>query len=246
MNTRSLHKSFLILIIASMTAALGLTGCNYQRHVQNSTFDYGSKNKGDPKMLGSRMYGTMSGLPGQHDNAWIEYSSLLSNDVSNINGVAGALVFLTDKNAYVGITTDWTATGTLKSGGPGTREQNNSGSTEGVYNVDNGSPYWNNQRIATPYNSNFTVNDHNQISGELKQTIAVCIRKLAPSVQEVHISANKEFNNHLIQYAQEAWAGHSLTPWVPSFNQLVKHQFVGGNDVPAPIDVQQGRAALRK
>ncbi|WP_240546501.1 hypothetical protein [Paenibacillus artemisiicola] len=235
---------FMTLLAAAALCLAVIGGCNYQRYVQNSTYDYGSQNKGDPKMLGSRMYGSMSSMPGQHDNAWFEYSSLLSNDVSNINGVAGALVMLTDKNAYVGITTDWTATHTHRAGGK--REQDNTGSTEGVYNNDTGSPYWNNQRIATPYNSYFTVNDHNQLSGELKQTIAIHIRKLAPEVQEVHISANKEFNNHLVQYAQEAWAGRSLKPWLASFNQLVKHQFAGGNDVPAPLDVQQGRAAPKK
>ncbi|SFT27862.1 hypothetical protein [Paenibacillus sp. BC26] len=237
MKKRAAYRLFLILIAASaMVTVMALSGCNYERHVQNSTFDYGSKKKGDPKMLGSRMYGTMSGLPGQHDNDWFEYSSLISNDVSNINGVAGAIVMLTDKNAYVAITTDWTATGTRKTGGP--KEQNNGGTTEGVYNVDNGSPYWNNQRVATPYNSALTINDHNEISGELKQTIAIHVRKLAPAVQEVHISANKEFNNHMVQYAQEAWAGHSLTPWLSSFNKLVKHQFVGGDEVPPPIESQ--------
>ncbi|QHT59570.1 hypothetical protein GXP70_06125 [Paenibacillus lycopersici] len=237
---------YLILLTALTLSATVINGCNYQRYVQNSTYDYGSNNKGDPKMLGSRMYGSVSGLPGQHDNAWFEYSPMISNNVSNINGVAGAIVMLTDKNAYVAITTDWTAVGTLKSGGRGTRQQDNSGSTQGVYNNDTGSPYWNNQRVAAPYNSNFTVNDHNQISGELKQTIAVHVRKLAPAVQEVHISANMDFNNHMIQYAQEAWAGHSLKPWVSSFNKLVQHQFAGGNEVPQPLEVQQGRAVFRK
>lgn len=237
---------FLTLLTALTLSIVAMTGCNYERHVQNSTFDYGSKSKGDPKMLGSRMYGTMGTMPGQHDNRWFEYSSLLSNDVSSINGVANALVMLTDKNAYVAITTDWTAVGTRKSGGKGTREQNNSGSTQGVYNAKTGSPYWDNKQVATPYNSYLTVNDHNQLSGEFKQTIAVHVRKLAPAVQEVHISANKEFNNQLLQYAQEAWAGHSLTPWLPSFNNLVKHQFAGGNDIPAPIIEQQRRQAVNK
>ena len=85
------------------------------------------KKKGDPKMLGSKMYGTTSSIPGQHDNHWLEYSSLLSTDVSNINGVAAAIVILTDKNAYAAISTDWTATGTRKTGGHGTREQDNLG-----------------------------------------------------------------------------------------------------------------------
>jgi hypothetical protein len=238
---RAACRNLLVFLSAVTLTAMTLTSCNYERKVQNSTFDYGTKKKGDPKMLGSKMYGTTSNIPGQHDNHWLEYSSLLSTDVSNINGVAAAIVILTDKNAYAAISTDWTATGTRKTGGHGTREQDNSGSTEGVYNVDNGSPYWNNQRIVSPYNSQLSINDHNEISSELKQTIAVHIRRLAPTVQEVHISANKEFSNHIIQYAQEAWAGRSLTPWLSSFNKLVKHQFVGGDDVPEPINMQRNR-----
>ncbi|MFB9325666.1 hypothetical protein ACFFSY_06985 [Paenibacillus aurantiacus] len=234
-----LRRTLVPLIVLAVAFGPGVSGCGYKRYVQNSTYDYGTKQRNDPKMLGSRMYGTASVNPHQHDNNWVEYSSILSADVSNINGVAGAFVFLTDKNAYVGMTLDWTAAGTKKTGGAGSREQDNTGSNEGVYNVDNGSPYWNNQRVAGPYNSYFTVNDHNQISSELKQTIAVHIRRIAPTVQEVHISANQEFVNHLVQYAQEAWAGRPLAPWHDSFNQLVKHQFEGGNEVPAPINVQK-------
>ncbi|MBB3114535.1 hypothetical protein FHS18_006656 [Paenibacillus phyllosphaerae] len=243
MTRRNWRRSLVPLLVLALMIGPTLTGCSYKRYVQDSTYDYGTKQKGDPKMLGSRMYGAMSSNPYQHDNNWVEYSSLLSTDISNINGVAGALVFLSDKNAYVGMTLDWTATGTRKSGGPGTMEQDNTGSNEGVFNVDNGSPFWNNQRIAGPYNSYFTVNDHNEISSELKQTIAIHVRRIAPTVQEVHISANQEFVNHLVQYAQEAWAGRSLTPWYDSFNKLVKHQFEGGNDVPAPINVQKLKAA---
>ncbi|WP_274653037.1 hypothetical protein [Paenibacillus humicola] len=234
-----------LAVCLAVAAAVGTSGCNYKRWSQNSTFDYGSQQKRDPKTMGARMYGTMSGIPGQHDNAWFEYSSQLSTDVYDLPGVASALVFLTDKNAYVGITLDHTAVGTKRTGGPGTREQDNTGTTEGVYNNDTGSPYWNNQRIATPYNSNLTVNDHNQLSGELKQTIATTIRRLAPVVQEVHISANMEFLNHLVQYQQEARLGHSLTPWLDSFNTLVKHQFAGGDFVPEPLDVQKRKAIRR-
>jgi len=234
-------RRLLVSFTAIAVVLTVLSGCNYRRHTENSTYDYGTRQKNDPKMIGSRMYGTMSGIAGQHDNHWLEYSNILSTEVSNINGVAAALVFLTDKNAYVGMTLDWTATHTRKSGGRGTREQNNTGSNSGVYNYDTGSPYWNNQRIVGPYNSQLSVNDHNEISGELKQTIAVHIRRLAPTVQEVHISANQEFVNHLVQYAQEAWSGHSLSPWTESFNTLVKHQFIGGNEVPEPLDVQMRR-----
>ena len=123
MKRRAACRNLLVFLSAVTLTAMTLTSCNYERKVQNSTFDYGTKKKGDPKMLGSKMYGTTSNIPGQHDNHWLEYSSLLSTDVSNINGVAAAIVILTDKNAYAAISTDWTAAGTRKTGGmePGNR-----------------------------------------------------------------------------------------------------------------------------
>lgn len=236
--TRSILLCFAVLI-----GIVGISGCsNYERRLQNSTYDYGSREKNDPKMRGGRAFGTVTGKPGQHDNSWFEYSNLLSTEVSNINGVAACFVMLTDKNAYVALSLDGTALGTKNSGGRDSREQDNTGTTRGVYNINNGSPYWNNEQVVGPYNSSFTVNDHNQLSEELKQTVAVQIRKLAPHVQEVHISANQEFINEILQYAKEAWAGHSLTPWVQSFNVLVKHQFAGGDELPVPIKTLKQRA----
>ncbi len=142
---------------------------------------------------------------------------------------------LTDKNAYVGIALDWTAVGTKKTGGRDAREQNNTGTNEGTYNYDNGSPYYNNQKLITPYNSYFSVNDTNQLSGKLKQTIAVKVRKLVPRVQEVHISANKEFVNEMVDYAKESWAGHPLTPLTGEFNTFVKYQFADGKLMPQSV-----------
>lgn len=218
---------------------LGSIGCNYKQFVQSSDADYGSKHGTDPKMLGSKMYGSATGNPHQHDNHFFEYSSMLSRQVTALNGVASATVMLTDKNAYVGIMLDWTSVGTRKTGGADTKEQDNGGMEEGVYNNTTGSPYWDNRKLVTPYNSYFSVNDHNQLSSELKQTIAVRIRKLAPMVQEVHISANMDFVNEMTEFAKEAWLGHSLTPWVDDFNTLVKYQFDGGVEMPVPLQIRQ-------
>jgi len=186
-------------------------------------------------MLGGPKYGSTTADPRQHDNRWVEYSSLLSREVSRINGVAGAIVMLTDKNAYVGIMLDWTGVGTVKNGGDSRTDQDMGGSGDGVYNNDTGSPYWDGRQVATPYNSYFTVNDHHDLSEELKQTIAGVVRGLAPRVEEVHISANMEFVNELNEYAKEAWAGRPLTPWIDAFNTLVKHQFAGGKTPPVPL-----------
>jgi hypothetical protein len=155
--------------------------------------------------------------------------------VAALPGINTALVFLTDKNAYVAILTDWTATGTKARGGAKTHEQDNSGTTEGVYNVSNGSPKWDNRQVATPYNSYFTHKDYSDLSTELRQVIGDTVRLSLPRVQEVHISANREFVNQSLEFAKVAWTKKSLTPLTKDFNALVQYIFGQGNAVPLPL-----------
>lgn len=219
--------------LLSMILVIALGACGYEQSVQHSDSDYGSRKPGDPKMQGMKAYGSKNVNEWQHDNSFFEYSSMLSNKIGSLNGVANAIVMLTDKNAYIAILLDWTAAGTKAKGG--TDEQDNTGSNGGVFNIDSGTPYSNPYALVTPYNSYFTVMDHNDLSHELKQTIAKRIREESPMIQEVHISANMEFNNYFVRFAQEAWAGRSLTPFVDSFNQVIQYEFAGSPDRPAPI-----------
>lgn len=207
-------KSIASIIICSalIASTASLAGCNYKELAQKSDTDYGSRKEGDPKTVGIQAYGTRSNDPNRHNNAFFEYSSLLSRKVTDLNGVGSAIVMLTDKNAYAAILLDSSAVGTLSSGDR--MNQNNSSSK---------------------YNSLFSVNDFNNISHELKQSIATKIREFAPNVHEVHISANMEFNTRFIELAKEAWGGRPLAPWIDQFNIIVQHQFVGGNVMPSPI-----------
>jgi hypothetical protein len=215
---------------------LGLmTACNYKSYFQKSSSDYSSRTAGDPKMMRVRSYGSLTADPKQHDNRYFEYSSAISNEVASLPGINTALVFLTDKNAYVAILTDWTATGTKARGGAKTYEQDNTGTTEGVYNVSNGSPHWDNRQVATPYNSYFTHKDYVDLSTELRQVIGDRVRKSFPRAQEVHISANREFVNQSLEFAKAAWLKKSLDPLTADFNALVRYTFGLGNKVPLPI-----------
>jgi len=216
-----------------------MTACNYKSYFQKSTNDYASRSANDPKMTRVRSYGSLSGNPKQHDNRYFEYSSALSNKVASLPGVNTALVFLTDKNAYVGILTDWSATGTEARGGPRSHEQDNSGTTEGVYNVSTGSSKWDNRQVATPYNSYFTHKDFGDLSTELRQVIGDTIRKDFPRAQEVHISANREFVNQSLEYAKVAWLKKPLAPLTADFNTLVQYTFANGNKVPIPLYLKQ-------
>lgn len=231
-------KAALLLFLALF--AVFPAGCSYTQEFQRSDSDYGSRKSGDPKNTGVQSYGKASSNPNQHHNVFFEYSSALSRKVTALNGIAAANVMVTDKNAYAAIMLDWTAVGTKGSGG--VREQNNTGTNEGVYNIDTGTPYGNGRVAASPYNSYFTVNDHHQLSHELKQTIADSIRADLPMVQEVHISANMEFVNYFNEFAKEAWGGRALAPWTDSFNTVVQYYFDGGSVMPKPI-TQPGRVS---
>lgn len=218
-----------ILMVASMTA------CNYKSHYQKSNYDYASRSSGDPKMLHVRSYGDETGDPRQHDNRYFEYSSAISNKVASLPGINTSMVFLTDKNAYVAIMTDWSATGTRARGGMKGREQDNTGTTEGVYNVQNGSSKWDNRQVATPYNSYFTHKDGEDLSTELRQVIGNTVRDMHQRVQEVHISANREWVNQSLEYAKAAWAHKDLSALTPRFNTLVQYVFGHGNAIPLPL-----------
>lgn len=231
-NNHSGWRRILISIMAACVTMALVSGCNYTRKVQDSEYDYGSQQADDPKMMGSRMFGPVGNIPDRHLNNHVEYSYMLSRKLSKTQGVAAAVVMLTDKNAYVGLVLDWTAVGTKRAGGKAMQEQNNTGTTKGVYNIENGNPYWNNQDLVTPYNSYFSVSDHKMISAELKQTVAVKLRQLSPYVQEVHISANRHFVNELVDYARETWMGRPLRPYLKEFNTLVDYEFGEGTTLP--------------
>lgn len=229
----SARRSCAFIGVALMLALL--PACNYKSYFQKSNYDYASRSANDPKMERIRSYGFTNADPKQHDNRYFEYSSALSGKVASLPGINTALVFLTDKNVYVGILTDWSATGTEARGGKRTHEQDNSGTTEGVYNVSNGSSKWDNRQVATPYNSFFTHKDYTDLSSELRQVIGDTIRGAAPLTQEVHISANREFLNQSIEFAKAAWLKKPLAPLTDEFNTLVQYTFGRSEKVPLPL-----------
>lgn len=225
----------IVAAACGMLILSGLTACNYVSHYQKSNYDYSSRANNDPKMIRVRSYGTTSNNPQQHNNKYFEYSSKLSYAVKALPGVDTAIVMLTDKNAYVAIMTDWTAIGTKSHGGASTREQDNTGTTEGVYNVDTGGRTDVGPRAATPYNSYFTHKDVSDLSSELKQVIGDTVRSQSPNVQEVHISANKEFVNQMLEYAKLSWGTASHPDYTPQFNKLVTYIFGHSDDIPLPL-----------
>lgn len=171
----------------------------------------------------SKAYGTMMPDPKQHHNTRFEYSHDISTAVTSVDGVATSIVMLTDRNAYVAVVMDSTASD-IK-GNANLYEQNNVGTSEGIYITGNGSNYTDGRDVVTNYNSYFTLQDHNDLGKEFKQRIAEKVRSMSPHVREVHISANKEFINNMAEIAKQFWLGKPMKPLVSTFNQLVIKEF---------------------
>lgn len=232
-------------LIAISVLAISMFACNYRAYFERSSgHDYGSRNKSDAEI---RSYGAYSSNPKQHDNRYFEYSSAISRQISALPGIASAIVFLTDRNAYVGIMTDWTATGTHSSGSVG-HEQQNGGTMDGFYNVDtydapSSVPGSLAGQMATNHNSYFTLKDVSDLSSKLKQTIGNEVRRAHPRVDEVHISANREFVNQLAEYSKAARTGSPLAPITPDFNRLVKYVFGMGKEIPLSLSDLYGTGA---
>ncbi|GMK40953.1 hypothetical protein PCCS19_40090 [Paenibacillus sp. CCS19] len=224
-----------MLLLGVAVLSSGCSSYKYEPHGYKSN-SYGTRSGTERPLVDdrARSYGALSASSGNHDNQFFEYSSKISKEVGKINGISTALVMLTNQNAYVAIVFNDTAIRT-KSGGRSKREQNLGGANEGVYNHTTGSSYWDNRELATPYGHAMTVNDHTELPDALKHAIVTKVSKFAPRAKNVYVSANRQYVNRFVAYAQKAWLNESLTPYVSDFNALVSNQFAGGNKLPASI-----------
>jgi hypothetical protein len=233
---RSAAPSGIFALLLGVTVLM--SGCSSYKNEPHGykNNSYGTRSGTERKLIDdrSRSYSALSTTSGNHDNQYFEYSSKISKEVGKINGISTALVMLTNQNAYVAIVFNDTAIRT-KSGGRYKREQNLGGANDGVYNHTTGSPYWDNRELATPYGHAMTVNDHTELPNALKYAVAMKVRKFAPRIKSIHVSANRQFVNRFVAYAQKAWLNESLTPYVSDFNALVSNQFAGGDKLPASI-----------
>lgn len=138
-----------LLMLSILLAAFWCAGCSNPNGERRSITNYGSQ-KDAPTESGERAYGSQQhGGYLIHENSKLAYSRELSDAVSHIPGVSTAIVMLTDRNAYISVMIDNTATGTI--GGEAPAETNNSGTSQGNYNAVTGSPYADPNQLATGY-----------------------------------------------------------------------------------------------
>lgn len=218
----------LVLTTILLCIPLILQGCtrgeyggSYKQHSQ-STYDYGSHTAGDDKPVeGPRAYGKLIKGSNNHDNTQYRYSKETSYLIGDLPGVSQAYVFLTDRNAYVGLLLDNTGAG-LHSG------LDVKDNIEGYINhpkANNVNPK-DPRRLAIGYENPQTVQDHHLLSHEFKQTVAVNIRKKHPELLEIYISANQDYVNTLSELSRETnGKADENSANLRQFNALVLKEF---------------------
>lgn len=205
---------------------LAITGCSseierYSKKLDSS--DYGSLQARKTQNEQMITFGTNHIDINQHVNHTVLYSKELSRAITSIGGVGDARVFLTDKNAYVALVLDSTGRNFAKS--KNATKQDTSTQT----------PLAPNTITDNPFRSYVTVNDSSQLTDRFKQTVADKVFELAPTVEEVHTSANLDFMFYMDEFAQVAWGNEPLDTYLKQFNILVQHQFANGSVMPTSL-----------
>ena len=215
-------KRFLFIFILFSLLCCSACSYVYEKEFEKSGSDLGSRN-GMDQITEEKNYTIQSkGLKNLHQFKEMTFSPTTAREISKIKGVYISYVVLTDRDAYVAIVTDNSATGTK---GRGNIKKDNSGTSEGVYDGKYGNYYVDPRNVVTDTNSMYTIPDPKDISNKLKYRIAKKVKALNPNVSEVFISANRDFINHLNVYYLETIRGKKLDPYVDEFKTMVKSHF---------------------
>jgi hypothetical protein len=219
MSSNPLYLLFILI--------LTLTACQstYTKKFNQSEDNYGTRT-GQEKHIqdADRVYGLQVAGGDNHNNKKLTYSKAMSAIISDMSGVYVAIVMETDRNAYVAVMYDDSATG-IKSSRSNNKEVDNTGETRGMYDTYTGSQYADPNKIATGINSYYTSKEPADLSTLFQQRVALALRKENPRLLEVHISANRDFVNQMNVYWNEARQGVNLNGYLEEFNKLVRAMF---------------------
>jgi hypothetical protein len=221
-----LFHRFRILCLIALLSLLNSSCGNkyYSGHKGGDSRNYGTLSNPDYTQT-SRAYGSheANGIV-IHNNRNLRYSRELSNKAAGVEGVRAAIVMHTDYNAYAAILIDNSVHGTLRRGS--IKETNNAGTTIGTYDTETLNQAVENWRIATGINNYTTVENHEDLNPAFKQRIAIAIRQVDPTINNVFISANRDFINQLNAYAIESnWGTKPLEYRINEFNGTANRLF---------------------
>lgn len=230
-----MHKG-LKSILLCMTVSLSLAACVDQndsddpyRTQEGATENrYQTMNTQNGRMQ-NRQNGNMfnQNNAGMHTNTRMEQSEELAEQITNIDHVERAMVFLTDRNAYVGVVleegTDWSTSDDTQFQG------NNDGS-----DMDAGKP-----------------ETADQLPRDIKREISQQVKTMKPEITNVFVSANPDFINRLDDYVTALDEGRPVSGMIDEFNEMVERIFPtrsgdgfdNGSESPNAMGNVQGRSS---
>jgi YhcN/YlaJ family sporulation lipoprotein len=225
MKEEAVMKTILFTLTAAvLTVWLGGCSNHYYEQYEQSDSNLGMRRETEDRTENNRRsYGFQINDTRHHNNARFRFSPEAARKVRQIQGIAHSYVLITDKNAYVAIVTDNTATGSASKGKA--RDLNNVGTTQGMDNPDGGTSYADPRKLADENNGFYTMKKPQDISSMLQEKVARAVRGVHPEVLEVFISANRDFVNRLNSYAIKTRQGQTLDPYRDELNALVRKQF---------------------
>ncbi len=215
--------NLLIKWFTCISLMAAISACNYKEKFESSPSDYGSRTH-NSKANGFRTFNTQL-KAADHNNTSMVFSQATSDVIDDLKGIRSSFVILTEKNAYVAVLLDNTATGTKGKG-----IKNGTDRTITMPGVDDRSDTTKSLKpgdIAMEKYSFPMIPNPQDLSSELHEMVTREIRQMHPQIANVFVSANQDFINQFSQYAHESWRGTSLQSQVPQLNTLVQSHFGG-------------------
>ena len=65
----------------------------------------------------------------------------------------------------------------------------------------------------------------NEVTAVMKERIAAEVKKMAPQIDHVYVSANPDFITRMTSYMEDVRLGHPIQGFVAEFNALVERIF---------------------
>ncbi|GFN30080.1 YhcN/YlaJ family sporulation lipoprotein [Paenibacillus xylaniclasticus] len=251
-----MHRKFKVIAASAMLGAI-LAGCaanqgdlgnrapvrsNSVRYDMNGNQIMNKRFANDQMNEMNRVNGrrlNSNNLIGSHENYRLEMSKNIADRITTkVKEVKTANVMLTNSNAYVAVSL---RDGASAGGSSPVTPLNTGGMTPSPrYGTYSTAPHNNNMynRTNNMYGdgtyrarAGADANADIQLTEHVKSQIAAEVRKLAPSVAHVYISANPDFVDRMSGYWKEVQAGHPIQGFIAEFNAMVERLFPARADV---------------
>ncbi len=200
------------------------------------------------RMNGVRL--NSNNIIGLHKNYRLEMSKDIADHLASMKEINNAYVMMTDNNAYVAVSlksaaihngTAGTLTGSAlplsrtnqaymrptSTANNGRYESRSMDMSRGMNSGNTSTDY---DMYGTRSSSSITMKETNRfnaddVTAEMKERISAEVKKMAPQIDNVYVSANPDFVSRMTSYMEDVRLGHPIQGFVAEFNALVERIF---------------------